>query len=553
MIGTRLGPYEITAKLGEGGMGEVYRARDAKLGREVAIKVLPAHLAQDAEALDRFEREAKAVAALSHPNILAIFDFGREGETSYAAMELLEGETLRARLEAGALPARKALEIAALVATGLAAAHERGIVHRDLKPDNLFLTRDGQVKILDFGLARQVEPHDSKSQLLAAPTQAPGTAAGTVLGTVGYMSPEQVRGESADHRSDIFSLGVVLYEMLTGRRAFEHGSAVETMSAILKEEPPELELLAAKQSPALVRTLQHCLEKRSGERFQSARDLAFDLRSLASGGSSSSMSGRTPAAGGASSARRRLPFALAVAGALLALAAGFLLGRGATPKPAAGATALRPSFHQLTRLPGGESSPALSPDGSSVVFERAVGEQSDLYLQRTDGQNAIVLTADCDRDDIDPAFSPDGARIAYRSDCAGGGIFVMGATGENARRVSDFGFNPSWSPDGREVAVATERAKMPWNRPGKSELWAIEIDSGKKRLVTKADAMHPSWSPSGKRIAFWGLPTTTFARDLYTVTADGSQSTFDLAVRLTDDPDLDWNPVWSADGGYLFF
>jgi len=277
MIGNRLGSYEITAKLGEGGMGEVYRARDSKLGREVAIKVLPAHLAADADALARFEREAKAVATLSHPNILAIFDFGREGDTAFAVTELLDGETLGLRLASGALPARKALEIASQVALGLAAAHERGIVHRDLKPDNLFLTRDGQVKILDFGLARQAEEQASKSQLFAAPTRAPGTAAGTVLGTVGYMSPEQVRGEPADHRSDIFSLGVVLYEMLTGHRAFEHGSAVETMSAILKEEPPELEAIAEKQSPSLVRLLQHCLEKRPQERFQSARDLAFDL------------------------------------------------------------------------------------------------------------------------------------------------------------------------------------------------------------------------------------------------------------------------------------
>ncbi|MBP9824112.1 MAG: serine/threonine protein kinase, partial [Thermoanaerobaculia bacterium] len=262
MIGTRLGPYEILAKLGEGGMGEVFRARDTKLDREVAVKVLPPHLAADADALARFEREAKAVAALSHPNILAIFDFGRDGAIAFAAMELLEGETLRERLVAGALPARKALEIASQVATGLAAAHARGIVHRDLKPDNLFLTRDGQVKILDFGLARQSEPHGSKSQLLAAPTMAaaaPGTEPGAVLGTVGYMSPEQVRGETADARSDLFALGVVLYEMLIGRRAFAHGSAVETMSAILREEPPEIKTVGEIFSPALARLLQHCL------------------------------------------------------------------------------------------------------------------------------------------------------------------------------------------------------------------------------------------------------------------------------------------------------
>ena len=315
-------------------MGEVFRARDTKLDREVAIKVLPPHLAADADALARFEREAKAVAALSHPNILAIFDFGKDGEIAFAAMELLDGETLRERLVAGALPSRKALEIASQVATGLAAAHARGIVHRDLKPDNLFLTRDGQVKILDFGLARQTEVHGSKSQLLAAPTQGPGTEPGAVLGTVGYMSPEQVRGETADHRSDLFALGVVLYEMLTGRRAFAHGSAVETMSAILREEPPEIETLGERFSPALARLLQHCLEKRPDERFQSARDLAFDLKSLASGGSSTSPGGGAALASvhiGRSSRRRVLLAAgLVLAGALAGWLAASLLRRPAT-------------------------------------------------------------------------------------------------------------------------------------------------------------------------------------------------------------------------------
>jgi serine/threonine protein kinase/Tol biopolymer transport system component len=556
MIGTRLGPYEIVAKLGEGGMGEVFRARDTKLDREVAIKVLPSHLAVDADALARFEREAKAVAALSHPNILAIFDFGRDGEIAFAAMELLEGETLRERLVGSALPARKALEIAAQVATGLAAAHARGIVHRDLKPDNLFLTHDGQVKILDFGLARQSELHGSKSQLLAAPTMAaaaPGTEPGAVLGTVGYMSPEQVRGETADHRSDLFALGVVLYEMLTGRRAFAHGSAVETMSAILREEPPEIETLGERFSPALARLLQHCLEKRPDERFQSARDLAFDLKSLATGGSSSRAGGRAELTSAQSdrSSRRRLLYTagLVFAGALAGwLAASLLRKPGVSSTPV-----LRPTFRQLTKLPGGEGNPSIAPDGESFVFVKRDGGDADLFLQRIDGTKPIPLTADCAQDDTDPEFSPDGRTIAYRSECGGGGIFVMGATGESSRRVSDFGYAPAWSPDASELAVVTERTGPPTSRNSISELWAVRTDTGARRRVSELDAMAPTWSPDGRRIAFWGLRDETFQRDLWSVAADGSQIAKEAALSLVDDPAIDWAPVYSHDGRWIYF
>ncbi len=294
--GTRLGPYEILSALGVGGMGEVYRARDERLEREVAVKVLPEHLAKDTEALARFEREAKAVAALSHPNILAIHDFGTFEGTSFAVTELLEGETLRTRVTRSALVWRKAAEIAAALADGLAAAHSKGIVHRDLKPENIFLTRDGQVKILDFGLAR-FTPRPSRRAGSKAKTGM--TEPGTVLGTMGYMSPEQVRGEAAKGASDIFALGCVLYEMIAGRRAFSRATPAETMAAILREEPPPL-AESGKLGPGgapggvsagvagavpadLDRVIAHCLEKNPEERFQSARDLAFALRAILSG------------------------------------------------------------------------------------------------------------------------------------------------------------------------------------------------------------------------------------------------------------------------------
>ena len=274
--GSKLGPYEVVAPLGAGGMGEVYRARDARLGRDVAIKVLPGALVADAERLRRFEQEARAASALNHPNILVVHDTGRHDEMPYLVTELLEGETLRARLQSGPLLSRKAVEHAGQIASGLAAAHEKGIVHRDLKPENVFLTHQGQAKILDFGLARlgAGEPEREDS-----PTRTRGTDPGSVLGSAGYMSPEQVRGQTADHRSDIFSFGVVLFEMLTGERAFRRGTAAETMTAILKEEPPEQPESKA-LPPALERIVRHCLEKRPEDRFQSARDLAFDLQAL---------------------------------------------------------------------------------------------------------------------------------------------------------------------------------------------------------------------------------------------------------------------------------
>jgi serine/threonine protein kinase len=236
--GSRLGPYEVYAPLGAGGMGEVYRARDPKLNRDVAIKILPEALAADPAALARFEREAQAVAALSHPNILAIFDFGLEGDTAYAVMELLEGETLRTRLAQGALPSRKAVDLATQIAEGLAAAHDKGIVHRDLKPENVFVTHDGRVKVLDFGLAKRADADSNRSLSMLA--TGGHTSPGMVLGTAAYMSPEQVRGEAVDHRSDIFSFGAVLFEMLAGRQAFGRETATESMTAILKEDAPEI-------------------------------------------------------------------------------------------------------------------------------------------------------------------------------------------------------------------------------------------------------------------------------------------------------------------------
>jgi TolB-like protein len=298
--GDRLGRYEVLAPLGAGGMGEVYRARDTRLDREVALKILPELVAADPDRLARFDREAKAVAALSHPNILALYDAGTERGVTFCVTELLEGETLRARLGHGALPARRAIEIAIQIARGLAAAHAK-VVHRDLKPENVFLVADGQVKILDFGLAKTAAPAGSQDTVETA-TNVAMTEAGVVLGTVGYMAPEQVRSQAIDGRADLFALGAVLYEMVAGRRAFQRDTSAETMTAILREEPPDLTAAQIAQAPALDRIIRHCLEKNPAERFQSARDIVFALEAISRVDVAAS-----PASGGTSQAPATVP------------------------------------------------------------------------------------------------------------------------------------------------------------------------------------------------------------------------------------------------------
>src|SRR5580765_2474019 len=279
--GVKLGRYEVRAKIGEGGMGEVYRARDEKLNRDVAVKVLPAELSENADRLHRFEQEAEAAGALNHPNILAVYDVGVHDGAPYVVSELLEGETLRDLLDERQPATRKSIDYAIQLARGLAAAHEKGIVHRDIKPDNIFITKDERVKILDFGLAKLAQPSGEDVAQTEIATRKVRTDPGTVMGTVGYMSPEQVRGQPADHRTDIFSFGAVLYEMLSRRRAFRGDSAIETLNAILKEEPAELSASNTNIAPALERVVWHCLEKSPERRFQSANDVAFALESLA--------------------------------------------------------------------------------------------------------------------------------------------------------------------------------------------------------------------------------------------------------------------------------
>src|SRR5258708_3985649 len=384
---TKLGPYDIVSLLGAGGMGEVYRARDSRLKREVAIKVLPQALSLDADRLRRFEQEALATAALNHPNILAVFDIGTSEGSPYVVSELLEGETLRERLRSGPIPVRKALDYAMQIAHGLAAAHEKGIIHRDLKPENLFVTKDGRLKILDFGLAKLTQPDaasSSPSHTSAATISHHGTEAGVVMGTAGYMSPEQVRGMTLDPRSDIFSFGAILYEMLSGKKAFHGDTPADTMSSILKEEPAEFAETNRNVSPALERIVHHCMEKNPESRFHSASDIAFDLEHLSgiSTTTGRTLSGAVPAA----PSRRRVLTTLAVGGALalVMLGLGWWLGRSASRAPLA-------EYKQITFRTGNIGHARFTPDRSVVYNASWEGDDNQLYLARLDDPGARAL------------------------------------------------------------------------------------------------------------------------------------------------------------------
>jgi len=558
MIGTRLGPYEITAKLGEGGMGEVWRAHDTKLERDVAIKVLPAAFVEDHERLARFEREAKLLAQLNHPNIAHIYGMEASGGSHALVMELVEGPTLAERLESGSLPLDESLSLARQIAEALEEAHEKGIVHRDLKPQNIKAAIDGKVKVLDFGLAKAMDPSDaasgvgSASHLAASPTLTIGaTVQGMILGTAAYMSPEQAKGFAIDKRADIWAFGVVLYEMLTGGALFSGDSVGDTLAAVLRADI-DLDRLPAGTPSALRRLLRRCLERNPKNRLHDVADARLVIEDLLSGRSEGPEVADAADRGGHRSGRIAAALAL---GAFLAIFGAFVLGRRTVPASAearSGPTAVR--FAQVTDAVGVEWQPSLSPDAKDVVFVRVVDGRSEIMLQRVGAREATSLTASSGTDDRDPAFSPDGQRIAFRSERDGGGVFMMDSSGESLRRLSDFGFCPTWSPDGKEVAVANGNFAYPTDRGGATRgLWAIDVASGAKREISRVgDVMQPRWSPHGQRIAFWGLRKNGGQRDLFTVAADGSEAE-ETGLEVTNDAPLDWSPEWSPDGRYLYF
>ena len=530
--------FQIGEPLGGGGMGVVYQAEDTRLGRPVALKFLLPELVRDPAAKARFLTEARAASALDHPNLCTILEVGEsEDGLLFLAMPRYQGESLDRLISRGPLPADQALEIASQIARGLAKAHQNGIVHRDVKPGNLFVTQDGVVKILDFGIAKltgEVGP----------------TRLGTVLGTPAYMAPEQTRGEAVDARADVWSLGVVLYEMLTGRRPFVGGNGLAVIHAVLYEVPEPLSQLRPEVPAELDRIVSRMLAKDPGERYADAAEVLAEMRrSLGLPPTGSLSSATTISLSPSPSGRLRRRRLRAALGGALALAVGASVvgllvwkGGGKAPAPQPG------QIGRLTDFPGTETSPSLSPDGTFVVYARSLNGNFDLFLQRVAGGAPINLTAGSPADDIQPAFSPDGQQIAFRSEREGGGIFLMGATGESVRRLTDFGFDPAWSPDGREIAVATEGAFDPTARFSSSQIYRVDVATGARRSLSIPDGVQPSWSPSHSRIAFWGLAQPGARRAIWTVPLDGG-----APVTVVDDAFYNWSPVWSPDGRFLYF
>jgi Tol biopolymer transport system component len=484
--GTKLGPYEIVSLLGAGGMGEVYRARDSRLKREVAIKVLPQALSLDADRLRRFEQEALATAALNHPNILAVFDIGTYEGAPYVVSELLEGETLRERLRGGSIAMRKPLDYALQIAHGLAAAHEKGIIHRDLKPENLFITKDGRVKILDFGLAKLTQREPGGRTALATATQA--TEAGVVMGTAGYMSPEQVRGVAVDPRSDIFSFGAILYEMLSGKRAFHGDTTADTMSAILREDPPDFNETNRNVSPALERIVQHCLEKNPESRFHSASDIAFDLEHLSG---TSGASARVAAVGSAPRHRKLLlALAAGLAIAVVMLALGWWLGRGSGTAPQA-------KYQQITFRTGSIGNARFTPDGSVVYSASWDGGDDQLYMSRMDDPGARELAL---KDAELLAISKSGElairlnTVTYGGYARTGTLARVPLSGGTPREVLENVQDADFSATGDALAVVRY---VPENSH-----WRLEYPIGKVLFDSINWISDPKISPDGKWIAF---------------------------------------------------
>ncbi len=465
----------------------MYRARDSRLGRDVAIKVLPASLSNDADRLRRFEQEARAAGVLNHPNITAVYDVGTHVGSPYIVQELLEGETLRSELASGGLSPRRAIDYALQIAHGLAAAHEKAIVHRDLKPENLFVTRDGRVKILDLGLAKLIHPETSLQEQTSAPTQTPGTEPGVVMGTVGYMSPEQVRGQPADHRSDIFSFGSILYEMLSGRSPFKGESAVETMSAILKEDPADLSETSRSLPAGLERLVRHCLEKRPEQRFQSARDIGFDLETMSSAAS-------VPAATlvPAGTRRRWLRRAALALVPVAALIVGLVLGS----RMRSGAS---PNFQQLTFQRGTMLSARFAPDGQAILYGAAWnGKPFEVFETRA----GSTLSRSLGLPPGDVFAVSDSGSVALSLDrhfasawMTQGTLAQVALAGGSPRALAADINWADWGPGGRELAVVRERGSV------------LEFPVGKVLYQTSGHVSHVRVRPSGDLVAFCDHPT----------------------------------------------
>lgn len=542
LTGAQLGAYRLGGQIGSGGMATVYEAVDVRLGRKVAIKILPPAFFGDRDRVRRFRQEARVVSLLNHPNIVSIYDAELEQDPCYIATEFVEGKTLRQIQLTGARPMELGLflDIAVQICSALAAAHESGIVHRDIKPENVMVRPDGLVKVLDFGLAKQEAPPNSDATDV---TRTLHSIPGILAGTAQYLAPEQIMGKPASPQSDIFSLGVTLYEVLTGVRPFTGPTDAAVLAAIVNQTPSNPSSLRPGIGAHLESLILRTLEKDPELRIQTAGDLRSALK-LVARGSQPAIAAPAPAPPATRRVLRR------AAGWAMATALGGALATGWYLWSARYSLAsdLPQKFTRLTDAPGEQSFPALNPDGSQFLYASRARGKWDIYLQRSGGSAAENLTAESSDDDSEPALSRDGQRIAFRSERGGGGLFVMESTGENPTRIAPRGHLPAWSPDGKSIVYSDDTFATPSDRsPPFSRLHIIDVSSGASRDLQTGDAIQPDWSPHGYRIAYWGLQRGG-QRDIWTVGTDGSQP-----VAVTDDLALDWNPAWSPDGTELYF
>lgn len=519
--------YSIERELGSGGAGIVFLAEDVRHARKVALKVLRPEIGQSIGA-ERFLQEIRIAARLSHPNILSLIDSGEEDGLLYYVMFYVAGESLRDLLiREKQLPVDDAVRLTREAAEALGHAHAAGIIHRDIKPENI-LVAEGHALVCDFGIAKAIGEAGGDSL----------TQTGLAIGTPAYMSPEQATADEVDARTDIYSLGCVLYEMLSGGPPY-HGTTPQGILARKLAEPvPSVRVVRDMVPEHVEAALEGALARVPADRFATAEEFA---RALAGDGHAPRSAPRSAA----SPAWRRQLARIAGAVALVAIGTlGFFALRGGNQP-----TALRTAVTPLTAQPGVEDSPSLSPDGMWVVYAGEGAGHRDIFLLSVGGQRPINLTDDSPSDDFSPAFSPDGEQIAFRSNREEGGLFVMGRTGEAARRVTSMGFNPAWSPDGTRLAYATEYVSfLPDNWEGRSEIWIADVSTGETLRVSEGDAVQPTWSPDGRWIAFTGRTRNPTQMDIWIMPAEGGEPS-----RVTSDAPIDWSPAWSPDGEYIYF
>jgi eukaryotic-like serine/threonine-protein kinase len=525
--GSRLGPYEVVAPLGAGGMGEVWKARDTRLSRDVAIKVLPAESASDSDRLKRFEKEARAASALNHPNIVTLYEIGRESETSYIVMELVEGRTLRELLADGPLPVKKLLAFAPQIADGLARAHEAGIVHRDLKPENVMLTKDGHVKILDFGLAKltNVEVDGAGTR---APTITRGTEPGVVMGTVGYMSPEQASGEALDYRSDQFSFGSVLYEMATGRRAFEGRTRPETLAAIIREEPAPVGSVNLKVPAPLSWIVERCLAKEPEGRYASTRDLARDLAGVRDRVSDASLSGASAAAPRRSSLSR----VAAAAAVVAALAAAALVGRSLWSSPPG-----PPTFRRLTFRSGQIFNARFAPDGQTFIYCLSWRDEPPAIFSTRQGSVESTMLGAPGAQPL--SISAGGEMLVLRNGTLARVSLAGGAEREILEDVVDAG----WAPNGSDIAVVRRVSSGSGVTSSR-----LEYPIGKLLYEAKYIVNSPRVSPDGARVAVVELPIRGGMRGWVSVVDRAGKRT-----KVSEEYPTILDAAWSARGNEVWF